>query len=81
MAHSFLCEVCSTVPTGLEPGAADECLEVLGRAARVSRGRIAVQLASLEELTKVADYLLLLGNILAVWKWSDIYNVMNLEIL
>lgn len=53
MAHSFLCEVCSTVPTGLEPGAADECLEVLGRAARVSRGRIAVQLASLEELTKV----------------------------
>ena len=53
MASPFLCEVCGTVPTGLEPGAANECQEVLGRAATVVRGRVSFQLACLEELTKV----------------------------
>ena len=64
MASSFLCEVCATVPTGLEPGAADEFQEVLGRAARVLRGRISFQLASLEELSKVMDCLLSEGEVL-----------------
>lgn len=53
MSSAAVCEITATVPTGLEPGAADECREVLRREARIQRGRIAFDLFSVEELTKV----------------------------
>lgn len=53
MSSAPVCEITATVPTGLEPGAADECREVLGRGARIQRGRISFDLLSVEELTKV----------------------------
>ena len=53
MSSATVCEIAATVPTGLEPGAAEECREVLGREARIQRGRIAFDLLSVEELTKV----------------------------
>lgn len=53
MSSATVCEITATVPTGLEPGAAEECREVLGREARLQRGRIAFDLLSVEELTKV----------------------------
>ena len=53
MSSATVCEITATVPTGLEPGAADECREVLGREARIQRGRISFDLLSVEELTKV----------------------------
>ena len=49
-----LCEIIATVPTGLEHGAADECREILGRGAKILRGRISLELFSTEELTKVS---------------------------
>lgn len=51
-----LCEIIATVPTGLEHGAADECREILGREAKIQRGRILIELLSMEELTKVSKY-------------------------
>ena len=53
MSSAPVCEITATVPTGLEPGAAEECREVLGRGARIQRGRISFDLLSVEELTKV----------------------------
>lgn len=53
MSAAALCEVCATVPTGLEQGAASECREALGREAKAHRGRITFHINSLEELTKV----------------------------
>lgn len=50
-----LCEIIATVPTGLEHGAADECREILGREAKIQRGRILIELLSVEELTKVSN--------------------------
>ena len=53
MSSAPVCEITATVPTGLELGAAEECREVLGRGARIQRGRISFDLLSVEELTKV----------------------------
>lgn len=49
-----LCGLKASVPTGLEVGASEECQEVVGRPAQVSRGRITFTIHSLEELLKVA---------------------------
>lgn len=50
-------KICATVPTGFEPGAADECREVLGDGAHVKqqRGRVSFLLPSLRELEKVGN--------------------------
>ena len=50
---SLLCELCATVPTGFESGAAAEVSEVLGRTASVQRGKVSFGLAAVEELHKV----------------------------
>lgn len=48
-----LYQLVATVPTGLEGGAVDEFKEVLGRKAEAERGKIRLEIASLEELKQV----------------------------
>ena len=55
-----LCKIEASVPTGLEVGASEECTEVLGRAPEYSRGRVTLQLRSLEELQAVNTVYLLI---------------------
>lgn len=51
--------VIATVPTGFEPGAADECQEKLASLAVHSRGRIAFDISSKEQLHVVSSHIVI----------------------